>query len=145
MLFDMRGADFFRVQRQNQGRISDPLDPDVLFSGAYEDGQGLYLQTAVDAPGTANAKSYELGFGRNFGRPPMVFGSLRLTAGLNQNNTQFFNNGECLAPCNYRRTVFGVGPTVNYAFYWVTYSNRIVVTVIGFTGVATFLCIETGI
>lgn len=143
MLFDMRGVDFFRLQRQNQGRVGDVLDPDVLYSGEYEDGQGVYLQVAVDAPGTANGKSYDLGFGRTYNRPPVVFGTLRLTQGLNQNNTQFFNAGECIAPCSFRRNVFGVGVVVNYLFNFSVYTNRVTVGVTGFTGIATFICFET--
>lgn len=142
MLFDMRGADFFRLQRANQGRVGDPLDPDVLFSGGYEDGQALFLQTTVDAPGVANSKSYNLYFGRTYARPPMAFASLKLTQGLNQNNTQFFNAGEYLAPCTYRRNIFGQGPVVDYTFYYITYTDRVMVVVAGFTGVVSVMCLE---
>lgn len=142
MYFDMAGADFFRLQRYNTGRVGDPLDPDVLFSGGYEDGQAMFFQQWVDAPGAANTKTYDVWFGRTFGRPPLVFGNLRLAQGLNHNNTQFFNEGEYIAPCSYRRNVFGVGPVVNYSFSFITYVDRVSVSITGFTGTVSLMALE---
>ncbi|MFG5121816.1 hypothetical protein [Methylorubrum sp. POS3] len=142
MYFDMRGADFFRVQSGGGGRIADPLDPNVLFSGSYEDGQGLFFQQEVAAPGVANGKSYTIDFGRTFTRPPMTFGGLKLTQPVIQNNATLFNAGEYIAPCALRRTIYGRGPVIDYRLEWIVGNNALTLSVAGFTGTFSVFVLE---
>lgn len=142
MYFNMRGFDFLRLQSSGNAPMADPLDPAVLFSGAYEDGQGLFFQQEVSSLGLGNGKSYTINFGRTFANTPMVFGTLRLTQPCAQSGRTWFNAGECLAPCSYRRNIFNAGLQTDWQFFWTTTPTEIAVNVSGFAGIASFLVLE---
>ncbi|GJE78099.1 hypothetical protein [Methylorubrum suomiense] len=142
MYFNMKGFDFLRLQSGGTAAIADPLDPAVLFSGAYEDGQGLFYQQEVNSLGVANSKSYVINFSKTFARTPMVFGTLRLTQPCTQSGRTWFNAGECLAPCSYRRQPFNSVPQTDWGFYWTADTTSLGLVVSGFAGIASFLVLE---
>ncbi|WP_164147671.1 hypothetical protein, partial [Stenotrophomonas maltophilia] len=118
------------------------LDPDVMFSGVYDDGQGLYFEQAVSAPGLST-NSYTVSYGTTFGVTPIVFAALRLTQSVVQDGKTLFNTGEIIAaPCFGQYNRFGAGRVVNYGFYIVTGTSNMTVVVNGFTGTAYLLVMD---
>ncbi|GLS45167.1 hypothetical protein [Methylobacterium brachythecii] len=148
MLVDWNGPDLLRVQRSTSSRIADPLDPDVIVSGAFDDGQALFFQQAVSAPGVSQV-AYTIGFGRTLAAPPVVIGGLKLSQALvqrdtaNSKNVQYFDPGEIVAPCIFKYNKGGgAGTIINWNFSFYVYADRIELTVGGFVGTAEFLVLD---
>ena len=145
MLLDLRGADFLRVQGQAQSRIGDPLDPDVLFSGAFPDGQAMFFQAAVDAGSNIGSVSGTTSFGRTLSVAPIVLGCIRLSqAYTGPDGVTRMNAREYIAPCRCGISKSGVGRRAYYAFEFLATSSQIQWTVGGFKGTLNFFVIELG-
>ncbi|MGY2048928.1 hypothetical protein [Methylobacterium sp. JK268] len=141
MYFGLNGPDFIRVQRNAQSPIGDALDPDVLFSGTYDDGQVYFYQLAVSVASNSS-QNYEVQFGRNFANVPLVIGCLKTSQSLVQNGATQFNSGEYLAPCRYTYNRYGTGRIVNWGFEFTAYKDRLAVTVNGLSGTCTFFVLD---
>lgn len=143
MFLDLRGADFLRVQGQAQSRIGDPLDADVLFSGAFPDGQAMFFQAAADAGTPIGNTSGVLSFGRTLAAPPIVLGCIKLTQNyVDLDNNFLFSAGEYLAPCKYSYVRFNAGRRANYSFEYSATASQIDWAVGGFKGIVSFFVIE---
>ena len=143
MFFDLNGPDFIRAQRSAQSRIGDALDPDVLFSGAYDDGQGYVYQVSVDAPGVGNTKTYTLNLSDAVNGFSFVIAMLKLTQPMVQNGQTVFNSGEYVTPNFYRYQVSGQLPAYDFNFSAsLIGTTQLSVVVGGMTGVATVLILD---
>ncbi|GEP11109.1 hypothetical protein [Methylobacterium gnaphalii] len=140
MFLDMNGPDFFRVQSGGTSRAADPLDPSVIFSGIYEDGQGYLFGLGVANSATA-ITTYTVNFGQTFSRVPLVFPALVLSQAVVQNGTRWFEPGEVVAPCTYYRNTASAR-VVAWDFSMVISNSQIIVTTAGFNGTAYFLVVD---
>ena len=140
MFLDINGPDLFRLQSAPP-RAADPLDPGVLFSGGFDDGQVFVFQQAIANSGvgyTSNA----IDFGQTFANVPLVFGGLKLSQAVVQDGAVRFNTGEIVAPCAYQYTRYNVGRVINWEFSFITTKTGISINSAGFNGVATFLVLD---
>lgn len=140
MYINLYGPDFVRTQRSGTSPIADPLHPDVLFSGAYEDGQVLYFTQTIDATGTTTGGN--ILFGQTFSTPPLVIGGFRISDTLVQDGITRFNAGEVIAPSFYYYYKNGVGRTVDWGFSFQVMASKLVVSVTKLKGTAMFLVVD---
>jgi hypothetical protein len=116
MLIDVNGPDLIRIETST-GRVRSPsdLDPRVIFSGAYIQGDAQFHAWSV-GPGHAE----NLWFGHDYGLPPAVFACVLTSSGQD-----YIGAGEMLAPQVDVRFRFNVGAVRNINVGWTVYSNRI--------------------